>query len=79
MADDDPAAREFQWLWTVGMVAGVAALALVFLYYWRHSERSILGDFAPRTVGEPAPRPGPPGEDVPADPGGTPAPEAGEQ
>ncbi len=45
MTDDE---RAYQWLWAASMAAGIAALVLVALYYWRHRERSILTDFAPR-------------------------------
>jgi hypothetical protein len=82
MADDDSTAgdrgeQSFTWIWTVALVAGVASLALLALYYyWHQGERHILEDFQPPHR-EPAPRPAPSVADGAPDTGDEPAPEAG--
>jgi hypothetical protein len=57
--DEDRADAGYRTLWTICLVAGVASLVLITLYYWRHPQRHVLTDFAPRPVSDEA-TPGPP-------------------
>ena len=76
-ATDDTA---FKVLWTVALVAGVAALILIGAYYWRHPERSVVSDFDRRATPTDSVQSSsdtPSGEDVETGPGVPPGSEAG--
>ena len=45
MPDDD---NGFRVLFGVALAAGVAALLLIGLYYWKHPDRRMVEDFTPR-------------------------------